>query len=267
MRRSRRSARESARVSALQHPVQLDVLPAREVGVEASAELQQRADPAAGRDPARRRHDDPRDQPQQRRLPRPVAADRGPPIRRARSASDTSRSAHTSCAPVRPWATSSSFSVCVSRARTTNLRETPSTWISPGLRRLRGHGRELVADDPCQHVDERGVGVRHLDPREPEAGSARGLPPPRRDPTGSRDGRRRTRPDRRALRDPSGCERVEVVEDVRAEPRLARRRLALERERPVVRAPAPRRRAATSRAALAVRVAGPRGSEPEASGR
>ena len=59
----------------LQHPVQLDILPAREVGMEACPELQQRADPAAGRDPARRRLDDPRDQPQQGRLPRAVASD------------------------------------------------------------------------------------------------------------------------------------------------------------------------------------------------
>ena len=137
----------------LQHPVQLDVLPAREVGVEARAELEQRADPAAGRDPARRRPDDPRDQPQQRRLPRAVASDEPDRLAGRRSASDTSRSAQTSCAPVRPRATSSSLSVCVSRARTTNRRETPSTWISPGLMRLRGHGRELAPDDPGEHLD------------------------------------------------------------------------------------------------------------------
>ena len=60
---------------ALDRPVQVDVLAAAEVGVEAGAELQQRADPALRPHPARRRLDDPRDDPEQRRLSRAVAAD------------------------------------------------------------------------------------------------------------------------------------------------------------------------------------------------
>ena len=55
--------------------VQEDVLAAAEVGVEAGAELEQRADPAADVDASRRRLDDPGDQAQQRRLAGAVAAD------------------------------------------------------------------------------------------------------------------------------------------------------------------------------------------------
>jgi hypothetical protein len=55
--------------------VQEDVLAAREVGVEACAELQQRADPPPDGDAAPGRLDDPGDQAQQRRLPGAVPAD------------------------------------------------------------------------------------------------------------------------------------------------------------------------------------------------
>src|SRR5919106_104650 len=60
---------------ALDRAVQVNVLAAGEVGVEAGAELEQRSDPALGADAARRRLDDPRDDPKQGRLPRAVPAD------------------------------------------------------------------------------------------------------------------------------------------------------------------------------------------------
>ena len=59
----------------LDRAVQEDVLAAAEVGVEAGAELEQRADPTADGDLALGRLDDPGDQPQQRRLARAVAPD------------------------------------------------------------------------------------------------------------------------------------------------------------------------------------------------
>ena len=55
--------------------VQEDVLAAGEVGVEAGAELEQRADPSADGDAALGRLDDPGDQAQQRRLAGAVPAD------------------------------------------------------------------------------------------------------------------------------------------------------------------------------------------------
>ena len=62
-------------------------------------------------------------------------------------------------------------------------------------------GARARADDAGEHVDERRVGVRHLDPRETR-GRARApaARPRRRGPSGSRGGRRRTRPGRRARR-------------------------------------------------------------------
>ena len=55
--------------------VQIDVLTSREVLVEPGAELEQRADPPADRDPPRRRLEDPGHQLQQRRLARAVSTD------------------------------------------------------------------------------------------------------------------------------------------------------------------------------------------------
>src|SRR5439155_24308033 len=52
-----------------------DVLATGQVGVEAGAELEQRADPPAHRNAARGRLDDSGDEPQQRRLSRAVAPD------------------------------------------------------------------------------------------------------------------------------------------------------------------------------------------------
>ncbi len=55
--------------------VQVDVLASGEFGMEAGAELEQRAHAALDRDRSRRRLDDAGDEPQQRRLARAVAAD------------------------------------------------------------------------------------------------------------------------------------------------------------------------------------------------
>jgi hypothetical protein len=60
---------------AVDRAVEEDVLAAAEVGVEAGAELQERADAAADGDGAARRPDDPGEQPQQGRLAGAVAAD------------------------------------------------------------------------------------------------------------------------------------------------------------------------------------------------
>ena len=60
---------------ALDRAVQEDVLAAREVEVEASAELEERADAPLGASATRGRLDDPRDHAQQRRLARAVPAD------------------------------------------------------------------------------------------------------------------------------------------------------------------------------------------------
>src|SRR5262249_53398394 len=64
--------------SALQtvnRAVHVDVLAAREIGVEARAELEQRGDVPADLEPAARGSEDAGDQTEQRRLARPVSAD------------------------------------------------------------------------------------------------------------------------------------------------------------------------------------------------
>ena len=152
-------SRIRARVEPLQGTVELDVLAAREVGMEARTELEERPDASAGRYLPRGRADDPCDQTKERRLAGAVASDE-PTASPGAIETDTSRSAQTSCAPVRPRATRSSLRVCVSRARTTNRRDTPSTSIAPGLhvsprpRRLR-----LSPDDSGQRLDEVGLGI------------------------------------------------------------------------------------------------------------
>ena len=60
---------------AVDRAVEVDVLAPRHVGVEARAELEQRADASADRHRAGRRLDDSGEQPQQRRLAGAVAAD------------------------------------------------------------------------------------------------------------------------------------------------------------------------------------------------
>src|SRR5262249_18723994 len=55
--------------------VQVDVLTSAEIGMEARAQLEQRADASAGLDASRRRAEDAGQEPQQRRLPRAVSPD------------------------------------------------------------------------------------------------------------------------------------------------------------------------------------------------
>ena len=91
---------------------------------------------------------------------------------------------------------------------------------------------------------------------EPHARARAPSPAPRcRGPSGSRGGRRRSRRDRRAPLDAGRPQRLEVVEDVRPEPRLTRRRLALEGEAPVVDAGALRDQGGCFEQLVTVRVA------------
>ena len=91
----------------------------------------------------------------------------------------------------------------------------------------------MTPDEPGEHADEGGVGVRQLDPIELEPELGRTLlrldveVPPDLEVVGDEADRRDEH-----LADAVGGERIQVLENVRAEPRLARRRLALERERP-----------------------------------
>src|SRR5580765_8178536 len=98
--------------------------------------------------------------------------------------------------------------------------------------RLRGY-RQSPTDKPRESRDEFRIGVRHLDARELEAELLRLLRgfviqiPANLQMVGDEA----DRADEHLL-DTAGVQLFEVVEDVRAEPGLARRRLALERERP-----------------------------------
>ena len=112
-------------------------------------------------------------------------------------------------------------------------------------------------DEPGEHAHERGIGVRHLDPAQPEPELA--APAPRRLVSMSQRISRwsETKPtgQRRTSLHPAPGQLVEMVEDVRAEPRLARRGVALERERPVVDARLLRDEPARLEQLVAIRVA------------
>ena len=77
--------------------VQEDVLATGEVGVEAGAELEQRADPSADGDAALGRLDDPGDQPQQGRLAGAVAADEADRLARLDAERDVLEREHIAC--------------------------------------------------------------------------------------------------------------------------------------------------------------------------
>ena len=114
----------------------------------------------------------------------------------------------------------------------------PAPARSVAVFRVSGSRRRRSDASACasrEHGDEARIGVRHLDATELEPELLAPSRPPRgRGPSGSRDGRRRTRPGRRAhgaRRAPCRSSRWSRMSG--PEPRLARRRLALERERPV----------------------------------
>src|ERR671934_1749453 len=100
--------------------------------------------------------------------------------------------------------------------------------------RLRGYS-EHPPYQPGEYVDEAWVRIRHLDPREldPELLCLLGRlvveVPPDLEVVGDKADRAHEH-----LAHPASVQVLEMVEDVRAEPRLACGRLALERERPVV---------------------------------
>ena len=148
---------------ALDRAVQVDVLAAAEVRVEAGAELEQRADAAVDAAPcpsvglmipaSTRRSVD---------LPEPLRPI-SPTASPGAISADTSRSAQTSSPPVRPRATTRSLSVRVSRAWTRKRRETPSAEIAPGFTALTAlAGARLVDErrEPRQRVRDRRRG-RH----------------------------------------------------------------------------------------------------------
>src|SRR5438552_1525626 len=98
-----------------------------------------------------------------------------------------------------------------------------------------GDRGELPPDDPGEHGDEARIRVRHLDPFEPHAELARLLLRLGVDVPADLEmvGDEADRADEHVL-DAARSQLAEVVEDVRSEPRLARRRLALKRKRPYV---------------------------------
>ena len=79
---------------AVDRAVQVDVLAAGEVGVEAGAELEQRRDAAARLDAPAGRLDDPRDEAQQRRLAGAVAADEADGVARLGRERDVAQRLH-----------------------------------------------------------------------------------------------------------------------------------------------------------------------------
>src|SRR5438094_7715867 len=139
---------------------------------------------------------------------------------------ETSRSAHTSVACPRPRASTSALSERASRVCTRKRRVTLSTAISP-------FRTDVLLDELCKGAHEVRVGIRHLDPRQVHSEPARPLL--RLDVDVPADlevvGHEADRTDEHVV-DSQRVQRVDMVEDVGAEPRLAGRRLALVRERP-----------------------------------
>ena len=184
--------------------VQVDVLAAGEVRVEAGAELQQRGDATAGLDAAGRRLDDPGDQAEQRRLARAVSADRDRPPRPARPRARRPRARRTSVAPA-PLRAKTDFLERAHRLRVdAEVARRPSTRSRP-VSYARGYCQAPAAPGrPSARTNAGsafGISIR-ASPMPERAGPS---PPPRcRGPSGSRGGRRRTRPGRRARSRPPG---------------------------------------------------------------
>ena len=118
---------------AVDRAVEVDVLAAREVRVEAGAELEQRRDAAAGLDAAGGRLEDPARRASAASSCPSRCGRRARPPRPARPSSETSRSAHTSRVAERPRATKMSLSVRCGCVETRNRCDTRSTTIRPGV--------------------------------------------------------------------------------------------------------------------------------------
>src|SRR4029077_1520448 len=159
-------------------------------------------------------------------LPEPLRPTR-PTASPGSTASETSRSACTSRALLRPRATNTSFSVRCAFGYTRNVRETRSTTMRPGVipGASSGAGGKRVAHDVPERLHETRVVVRHLDAVELHAQLARlvlrlvvDVPPDLQ--------MIRHEPDRtdEDVVDAAAVQRLEVVEDVRPQPGLARGR-------------------------------------------
>ena len=220
----------------LQCAVQLHVLPPGEVGMEARTELEQRADPSAGRDTPGGRPDDPGDQTEERRLPGAVpphepdglpGGDRDgdvperPDLLRTRPAArddELLERVRVACADDEP-------------ARDAVDRDLACAHLSSYAATAASSRRTI----PASSADEVGVGVRHLGPLQAHAELSRALG--RLDVEVPTDlemvGDEPDRTDDDVV-DAPAAEVVEVSEDVGPEPGLSGRRLALKGERPVV---------------------------------
>ena len=234
--------------AAVDRAVQIDVLAAAEVRMEAGAELEQRGDPAADLGPPEVGLMIPAIRLSSVVLPEPLRPTGRPP-RPDRPRAKRPCRAQTSVAASRLRATTLSLSV---RDRLRVDAEVPAGMFDADLTRV--HAVDGTAPRAARTIatstrDEGRVVVRHLDPPEPQSSP----PAPARRlgveiPTDLEVvGDEPDRADENLL-DPLFLPSVDqVVEDVGAEPRLPRRRLALVRERPFVARPRPPRRAAPSR--------------------
>src|SRR6266540_4111236 len=142
---------------------------------------------------------------------------------------ETSRSAQTSVAGPRPRASTSALSERASRECTRKRRDTRSTPISPGRTVTC-----FLPDELGERAHEVGIRVRHLDPPQRHSELARAILRLDVDVPANLEvvGDEADRADEHVAHAAS-VQLAEVVEDVGAEPRLARRRLALVRERPL----------------------------------
>ena len=201
--------------------------------MEAGAELEQRADPAADRDTPRRRLDDPGDQAQERRLAGAVAADEADGL----AGLDRDRDVLERLDVLRAGAAAADEELLEAARLVCMNAEAARDPVDPDLARVHAVNGTAAgpSDKPGEHADERRVGVRERDPIELEAELGRPLlrldveVPLDLEVVGDEADRHHEH-----LANAVCSERVEMVEDVRAEPRLAGRRLALERERPVL---------------------------------
>src|SRR3954468_7619232 len=161
-------------------------------------------------------------------LPEPLRPIRARPLPGSAS-KEMSRNAHTSAGRLCERRSATLLRVFVPRTRTRKRRDRSSTRISPGCK-----GTELLVDERGEHADEFAIGVGHLDPLQRHSELARALlrldvdvPADLEMVRDEADGADEH------LTHSTRAKVGQVVEDVRPEPRLSRRRLALVAERPV----------------------------------
>ena len=212
--------------------VQEDVLAAAEVGVEAGAELEQRADPAADGDAPGRRLDDPGDQPQQRRLAGAVAADEADGL----TGLDRERDVVERLDVLRVGAAAEDEQLLQAARLVCVNAEAARDPVDPDLARVHpadSTGARLRTSPARTRMNAGSAfGSSIRSSRIPS--SRRRSPPRRRGPSGARGGRRRSRSGRAGRRGRRWRRARSGAGGCPAEPRLAGRRLALEGERPLV---------------------------------